>query len=322
MSFDIRRALAFSLMAGLWIGVPLDAQERRVSIPRTADGRPDMNGRWTNATYTPFERPDEFAGKEVFTAAEAAAYAKRRHDQLLAQPQDAIHYDDAIWQSEPSGAKGLSSLRTSLVVEPRDGKIPPMNAAGRKRAADRAAARKLIDPFTSAQSRPLAERCIMWGHEGPPMLPAGYFPNLEIVQGPAHLSVIQEITHNARVIPVDAAPHVAAAIRQYGGNSRGRWDGDTLVVETTNFTDLTAFRGASMDMKVTERFALVDKNTIEYEFTIEDPATWDVPWKARIPLRRTEDPVYEYACHEGNYGMVNILRAQRAAERAAQPGTR
>jgi hypothetical protein len=297
------------------------AASRPGPVPRTADGRPDFQGRWTNATYTPFERPDELAGKEFFTEAEAAAFAKSRHDRLLAQPQDAIHYDDAIWQGEPGGAKGVSTLRTSLVVEPKNGKLPPMNAEGQRRAEALAAARKKSDQFASAQSRPLAERCIMWPHEGPPMLPAGYFPNLEIVQSPGQVAVLQEITHNARVIPVDAGSHIAASIRQYAGNSRGRWDGDTLVVESTNFNNLTQFRGASEQMVVTERFTMVDADNIKYEFTVSDPATWDTPWKAEVPLKRTPDPVFEYACHEGNYGMQNILRAKRLEEAKARGGT-
>ena len=297
------------------------AAARPGPVPRTPDGRPDFQGRWTNTTYTPFERPDEFATKEYFTVEEAQAYSKKRYDQLLAQPQDAIHYDDAIWVSESSGAKGMSSLRTSLVVEPKNGKIPPMNAEGRRRTEELAAARKKTDQFASAQARPLAERCIMWGHEGPPMLPAGYFPNLEIVQSPGQVAVLQEITHNARVIPVGAGPHVASSIRQSGGNSRGRWEGDTLVVESRNFTSLTAFRGASEHMVVTERFTMVDADNIDYEFTVVDPATWDTPWKAEVPLKRTPDPVFEYACHEGNYGMVNILRAKRLEEAKARGGT-
>jgi len=297
------------------------AAARPGPVPRTPDGRPDFQGRWTNTTYTPFERPDEFATKEYFTVEEAQAYSKKRYDQLLAQPQDSIHYDDAIWVSEPSGAKGMSSLRTSLVVEPKNGKIPPMNAEGRRRTEELAAARKKADQFASAQARPLAERCIMWGHEGPPMLPAGYFPNLEIVQSPSQVAVLQEITHNARVIPVGAGPHVASSIRQYGGDSRGHWEGDTLVVESRNFTNLTAFRGASAQMVVTERFTMTDADNINYEFTVTDPATWDTPWKAEVPLKRTPDPVFEYACHEGNYGMVNILRAKRIEEAKARGGT-
>jgi len=287
------------------------------SPPRTTDGHPDMQGYWTNGTYTPLERPTEFGTKEFLTPEEAAAYAKRRDDQLRAQPRDNIHYDDAIWQGERE-VKGLTSLRTSLIYDPPDGKIPPTTAEGQKRADARAAARKLLGPADNAQMRTLGERCIMWPHEGPPMLPAGYFPNLQIVQGPGTFVVMQEIIHNARVIGYDSRPRLNRAIQQYRGDSRGRWEGDTLVVETANFTDATQFRGSSAAMKVTERFTMLDRDTIQYRFTVDDPATWARSWSAEIPLIRTEDPIYEYACHEGNYGLPNILRAQRVADAAAK----
>jgi hypothetical protein len=328
MSSRLLGSAAFAAAMGIGLAtVPLaghgagvgDAEERPArsfSPPRMPDGHPDMQGYWTNATYTPLERPEEFGNKAFLTKEEAAAYAKRRNDQLLAQPKDNIHYDDAIWQSEKD-VKGMSSLRTSLIVDPPDGRIPPMTAEGQRRADARAAARKLRGPADSAQVRTLAERCIMWGHEGPPMLPAGYFPNLQIVQGPHQFVVMQEITHNARVIGFDGRSHVSPAIRQYGGDSRGRWEGDTLVVETTNFNDATQFRGSSSALTVTERFTMVDANTINYRFTVEDPTTWARPWTAEIPMKRTSDPIYEYACHEGNYGLPNILRAQRVADAAA-----
>jgi len=287
------------------------------SPPRMPDGHPDMQGYWTNATYTPLERPAEFGNKEFLTREEAEAYAKRRNDQLLAQPKDNIHYDDAIWQGE-NYKKGLSSLRTSLIYDPPDGKIPQMTAEGQKRADARAAARKLMGPADNAQMRTLGERCIMWPHEGPPMLPAGYFPNLQIVQGQGTFVVMQEIIHNARVITYDGRPRLGKAIQQYRGDSRGRWEGDTLVVETTNFNEATQFRGSSAAMKVTERFTMLDRDTIQYRFTVEDPTTWARSWSAEIPLNRTEDPIYEYACHEGNYGLPNILRAQRVADAAAK----
>ena len=192
------------------------------SPPRTPDGHPDMQGYWTNGTYTPLERPAELGTKEFFTREEALAYAKRRDDQLRAQPRDNIHYDDAIWQGERE-VKGLTSLRTSLIYDPPDGRIPPLTAEGQKRAEARAAARKLMGPADNAQMRTLGERCIMWPHEGPPMLPAGYFPNLQIVQGPNQFVVMQEIIHNARVIPTDGRPRLGQAIRHYRGESRGRW---------------------------------------------------------------------------------------------------
>ena len=287
------------------------------SPPRMPDGHPDMQGYWTNGTYTPLERPTEFGTKEFFTQEEAIAYAKRRDDQLRAQPRDNIHYDDAIWQGERE-VKGLTSLRTSLIYDPPDGRIPALTAEGQKRTEARAAARKLMGPADNAQMRTLGERCIMWPHEGPPMLPAGYFPNLQIVQGPNQFVVMQEIIHNARVIPTDGRPRLGDAIRHYRGESRGHWEGDTLVVETTNFTDATQFRGSSSTLKVTERFIMIDRDTIQYRFTVEDPATWARPWSAEIPMIRTEDPIYEYACHEGNYGLPNILRAQRVADAAAR----
>ena len=306
-----------SAVIAVTAGAVLSAQSVSFSPPRMADGHPDMQGYWTNSTYTPLERPSEFGTKEFLTPEEAKAYAKRRDDQLRAQPRDNIHYDDAIWQSERD-VKGLSSLRTSLIYDPPDGRIPPMTPEGQKRADARAAARKLLGPADNAQMRTLGERCIMWPHEGPPMLPAGYFPNLQIVQGPGAFVVMQEIIHNARVIRFDGQPHVGKAIQQYRGDSRGRWDRDTLVVETTNFNDATQFRGSSSALKVTERFTMLNRDTIQYRFTVEDPATWARPWSAEIPLIRTEDPIYEYACHEGNYGLPNILRAQRVADAVAK----
>jgi hypothetical protein len=281
--------------------------------PRTPDGQPDIQGVWSNATYTPFERPAELADREFFTAEEAAAYAKRRLDQLYNQPADAVHYDDAIWMSEKQ-PRGVTTLRTSIIVEPKNGRLPPMTAEGQRRAAERAAARKRVGAFDSAQARSLSERCIIWQHEGPPILPTGYNSNLQIVQGPDYVVVMHEMMRDPRIIPLDGRPHLDPAIRKYRGDSRGRWEGTTLVVETTNFTDKTAFRGASDAQRVIERFTPVDAETIRYEFTVEDPQTWASPWKGEYPMKRTEDKLYEYACHEGNYGIANILRAQRVAE--------
>ena len=296
---------------------PLMAQSKPSPLPRTADGKPDFQGFWENATYTPFERPEQFKDREFFTPEEAQAYTKQRVDDFLDQDDSVPHYDDAIWMLE-KGGKGLTSLRTSIVVEPKNGRMPPMNAEGQKRAQERAAARKLVDPFTSAQTRSLSERCIYWAHEGPPVLPTGYNSNVEIVQAPGQFVIIPEMMPVARVVPLDGRPHLSKAIRNIRGDSRGWWEGDTMVVETTNFTDRTAFRGSSEHLKVTERFTLVDADTLRYQFTIEDPSTWDTPWKGEYPMRRSQAQRYEYACHEGNYGIVNILRGQRAAERAAQ----
>jgi hypothetical protein len=293
-------------------GLALHAQSK-FNPPRTPDGKPDMQGYWTNATYTPVERPAEFKDQEFFTVAQAQEYAKKAQDRFLSQPDDDAHYDNSIWMVE-KGLKGVSTLRTSIVVDPADGHIPPVNAEGRKRAEERAAARKKIDIFASVQNRGISERCIYWAHEGPPLMPTGYNSNLQIYQSPGEFVVIPEMMPAARIVPVDGRAHVSAALRSLHGDSRGRWDGDTFVVETTNFGDRTAFRGSSEHLKVTERFTLVDANTIRYQFTVDDPHTWDRPWSGEYPMTRIKEPIYEYACHEGNYGMPNILKGQRAVE--------
>ena len=301
-----------ALVAQAQTSGPRQKDGAHAGIPRTPDGRPDFQGSWTTATYTPLERPDEFKNKEFFSAAEAEDFAKRSLERFLDQPDTDAHYDNAIWMSEKT-PRGLSSLRTSIVTEP-DGKIPPMNAEGRKRNQERAAARQRVGIYDSAQTRGLSERCIYWAHEGPPLLPTGYNNNLQIVQSPGEFVIIPEMMPVARVARMGGGSHVGPAIRNIRGDSRAWWDGDTMVVETTNFTDRTAFRGASEQMKVTERLTLTDANTIRYQFTIEDPHTWDRPWSGEYPMRRTNFPMYEYACHEGNYGMANILRAQRKIE--------
>ena len=293
--------------------------------PRTPDGRPDLQGYWTNDTFTPLERPPELAGKELFTEEEAAAYLKRRLDQFLAQPKDNIHYDDAVWQGENYAKE--PNRHTSLIVDPRDGRIPPLTPEAEQRAAALAAARRSSGPADSAQSRSLAERCISWGTVGPPMIPPTYNANLQILQGRGYVVILNEMIHDGRIIPLDGRPHVGRHIRQLAGDSRGHWEGDTLVVDTTNFTDKTNFRGAPRNTRqdivasdalhVVERFTRVDADRIRYQFTVEDPATWTRPWSGEIPIRRFEGPLFEYACHEGNYALVHLLNGARAEEKAA-----
>src|SRR5688500_9532407 len=278
----MKRIFAFTVAAVLASSSYLVAQ-RPASIPRLADGKPDLQGYWTNQTFTPLERPAQVKDKEFFTPEEAAAWAKRGLDNIIDQPRGAevksdqdIHYDDAIWMLEgyPKGAL----LRTSLITDPPDGRIPPLNAEGQKRQQERVAARKAIGPFDSAQARGLSERCIYWAHEGPPLLPTGYNSNLQIVQAPLNFVVVPEMMPVARVVPLDGRPKVGAAIRGYRGDSRGRWDGDTMVIETTNYSEKTAWRGASENMKVTERLTMVNKDAIRYQFTVEDSSTWTQPW--------------------------------------------
>ena len=296
----------------------------QATVPRTPAGHPDLQGFWTNDTFTPLERPAELAGKEVFTEEEAAAYLKKRLDQYLGQPKDDIHYDDEIWQGERYSKE--PNLRTSLIVDPRDGKVPPLSPEGERTAAARAAAKKSTGPADSAQVRTLAERCISWGTVGPPMLPPTYNANLQILQTRDHVIIRHEMIHEDRIIPLDGRPHVGANIRQLAGDSRGHWEGDTLVIDTTNFTDKTNFRGAprntrqdilaSSSLHVVERLTRVSADRIRYQFTVEDP-TWTRPWSGEVPIRRFDGPLYEYACHEGNYGLVNLLTNARADEKAA-----
>jgi hypothetical protein len=216
------------------------------AIPRLADGKPDMQGYWTNQTFTPLERPAQFKDKQFFTAEEAATYARERLEDVKDVPRgeqvksDAdIHYDDGIWLLEHF-EKG-AMLRTSIITDPADGRIPPLSPEGQKRAQATAAARKLVGPFDSAQARGLSERCIYWAHEGPPLLPTGYNSNVQIVQAP-NLFVIQpEMMPVARVVPLDGRPKLASALRAYRGDWRGRWDGDTMVVETTNYSEKNAW---------------------------------------------------------------------------------
>jgi hypothetical protein len=316
-------AFLLALIPSVYLqGQTAAAARRPAAIPRLADGKPDMQGYWTNQTFTPLERPAQFKDKPTFTAEEAAAWAKRGLDNIHDQPRGAevtsdaeIHYDDAIWMLEgyPKGAM----LRTSIIIDPADGRIPPMNAEGQKRAQERAAARKRVGQFDNAQARSLSERCIYWAHEGPPILPTGYNSNLQIVQAPQTFVVIPEMMPVARIVPLDGRPKVGSAIRGYRGDSRGWWEGDTMVIETTNYSEKTAWRGASENMKVTERFTMISPTTIRYQFTVEDPATWTRPWSGEYEMTRIEGPLFEYACHEGNYGLPTILRGARLAEATA-----
>jgi hypothetical protein len=302
---------------------PAPATATAKGIPRLADGKPDMQGYWTNQTFTPLERPAQFKDKTYFTAEEAAAFAARALEDVKDVPRgdqvksDAdIHYDDGIWLLEHY-EKG-AMLRTSIITDPTDGRIPPLNAEGQKRAQERAAARKGIGPFDSAQARGLSERCIYWAHEGPPILPTGYNSNLQIVQAPGTFVIQPEMMPVARVVPLDGRPAIGAALRAYRGDSRGRWEGDTMVIETGNYSDKTAWRGSSQNLKVVERLTMTSSKTIRYQFTVEDTSTWTRPWSGEYEMTRINGPLFEYACHEGNYQLPSILKGARRAESAAQ----
>ena len=295
------------------VPAPKPASKVEWTPSRTTDGQPDLTGYWTNATYTPLERPAEFAGREFFTIAEAAAYEKQRVQQFNSQAPDDIHYDNAIWQTE-TYTRGVATLRTSLITDPKDGRIPPLTPEAQQRAAERAARRG--NPADAVQNRTLAERCVTWGNDAPPMLPPGYYANLQVLQGSGYVVVLTELIHTARLIPLDGRPHLASRMHQLLGDSRGHWEGNTLVVDTTNFTDKTAFRGSGEKLHVVERLTRVDADTIRYEFTVDDPTTWTRTWSAEVPMKRMQGPLFEYACSEGNYGVANILRGARVEEAA------
>jgi hypothetical protein len=285
---------------------------------RTPDGHPDLQGFWTNATITPLERPRDLGAKEFFTAAEAAENRKRAlvPSSVSERGGTEAHYEFTQFGLDRTQAQVAFSLRTSLIVGP-EGRVPPLTPEAEQRNAERAAAAKGHE-FDGPESRGIQERCIVWGNEGPPMLPPGYNSYLQIVQAPGYVAILQEMIHDVRIIPLDARPPVPQNIRGWLGVSRGRWEGDTLVVDTRNFTDKTNFRGSRENLHVVERFTRVDDNTIRYEFTVDDPTTWTRPWSAELPLAKDKGPIYEYACHEANYGMANNLKGARAVEKAAE----
>ena len=294
-------------------------------VPRTPEGQPSLEGIWTNATVTPLERPRELADQAFFTEEEAAEYeaqASERNDadRRNSDPEADLRraYNDFWWDR---GTAVVSSRRTSLIVDPPEGRIPPLTPEAQARADDRAEARRL-HPADGPEDRSLNDRCISRGSNGPPMLPGGYNNNYQIVQTRDHVVILIEMIHDARIIPLDGSPHLSENVQLWMGDSRGRWEGDTLVVETTNFTDQTNFRGSGENLRVVERFQRVDENTLLYQFSLDDPDSFTSPWSGEIPMKKTEGPIYEFACHEGNYAMTHILAAARAEERGAEDAPR
>jgi hypothetical protein len=294
-------------------------------VPRTSDGRPDLQGTWDFRTITPMERPTDLSGKQVLSDQEAAEFeVKNRRNQDVREktPRGVVNgtqstadveraYNDFWWDF---GNRVVSTKRTSLVVDPPDGRIPALTAEAQKRAAARREMRER--PAQGPEDRGVGERCILGFNAGPPMLPSAYNNNVQIVQTPGYVVLHNEMVHNARVVPLDGRPH--GTVPQWNGQSRGRWEGDTLVVETTKFKGETAFQNSSEDLHLVERFTRVDADTLVYEFTVTDPATWTKPWTAQVPMMRTDDLIYEYACHEANYGMTNLLKGARFVEKEGE----
>jgi hypothetical protein len=285
------------------------ASPKAGAIPRDAEGHPDLTGIWSNATRTPFERPAVFAGKATLSDEEARVWEARetqrweegatidggRPVSIQGGAYNVLFYDNGSGLARFDGQK-----RTSMVVDPSDGHIPPVLPG----AGDRARRRDIIPGDYHSLSNDT--RCLVGNTPAVPMTPALYNNNYEIVQSADSIVIVLEMVHDARIIHMNAK-HVSPTTRQWFGDSIGHWEGDTLVVETTNFNDQTRYRGSSMDMKVTERFRLVSDKTIEYRATMEDHSTWAKPWSIELPFNAVPGPLYEYACHEGNYAIVDIL---------------
>ena len=300
------------------------------TVPRTADGHPDLQGVWANNTATPLERPDVWADKTSLTDEELAELKAAAAD-VTASGLDAV-FGDQLALAALAGIKDVDSYdpatgnynqfwlverdfdnRTSLIVDPANGSIPALTPDAQR--AGRGQPPPLIaEKADSWTDRPLSERCITYGV---PLLFAGYNAYYQIFQSREHAVVLMEMIHDARVIPIDGRPHLTGGIRQLHGDSRGHWDGDTLVIETTNYSKMGAFLSASTDLRVTERFTRIGPDTLSYEITFEDPTTWTRPWTVMIPLKRSDDAIFEYACHEGNYAMEGILAGARLEEAAA-----
>ena len=298
---------------------------------RTPDGQPDLQGYWTNATYTPLQRPNNIT-KDFYSKEEAAQIEKQAAERESEQTEPGtiadVHYDFTQFGLDRNQSTHASSLRTSMIVDPSDGRLPPVTADGQKRQADRAAERRRMGATTDdVRNMPVGTRCIIMAGSGPPMMPTAYNSNYQIVQAPGYVMILTEMIHDVRIIPLDSRPQLPQNVRQWIGSSRGRWEGDTLVVETANFNGKNPFQNSSEDMRVTERFTRLDADTIDYKFTVEDEKTWARPWTASLSLRKAVGPIFEHACHEGNYGVANTLagaRAEdkRAAEAAAKKGSK
>ena len=304
-------------------------------IPRTPDGRPDLQGVWANNNATPLERPDALADKAELTEEELKRF-KAKHDELFKGDGEAA-FGDSVYHSIVNDDQAHESYdpttgnynhfwvvdrefekRTSLIVDPPDGRLPAMTEAASKRAAAEAAYAK-AHPADSYTDRINSDRCITFGV---PFIAAGYNGYFQIAQTADHVAIMQEMAHETRIIPVDDSPHLDDAVRQWNGDPRGRWEGDTLVVETRNFSAASDFMQYSAEnLHLTERYRRVDEETLEWTLTFDDADRWVQPWTMVINLKQSADPIFEYACHEGNLSMEGILAGARAEEAAAAAGT-
>ena len=308
------------------------AQSTNTTAPRTPWGAPDLQGVWDFRSITPMERPEELAGQEFLTEEEAANLEQEavdRNELLLDRPARRTKVTDSVDRGE-DGAPGfynnfwmdegtttVATRRTSLVVDPPDGRLPPLTQAAMKRKDNMAMAR--FGWVEELGALGLQLRCIVGFNSGPPIAPGAYNQNVQVFQTEDHVVLLNEMVHSARVVPLDGRDHIDNSIRQWMGDSRAYWEDDTLVVETTNFLRETSFRSGLSDehLQLTERFTRVSPTTLMYEVTVNDPTAWTQPWTYQLPMRKSDLPLYEFACHEGNYSLYNILAGARADEQAA-----
>ena len=316
-------AVAAVSVVALLVPLPVAGQ---VSTPW---GDPDLQGVWDFRTLTPLERPEELAGKEVFTAEEAAQFQAEQLSDIEgrdeAVPADIVGNYNQFWFDR--GTTVVATRRTSRIVDPPDGRLPPLTPEAERRTTSPEAQRVIlagrgIVPPVSWEDLSPGSRCIHHGKAGPPINPGAYNNNMQLFQAPGYVAILNEQIHSVRVIPLDGRSHLASGIRQWMGDSRGRWDGEVLVVETTNFNGKHAQAGrpnltSSEHQSLTERFSRLDTETLLYEYTVTDPATWSEPWTAQVTMTKSQDLLYEYACHEGNYSMQVRLAGARATEKEA-----
>ena len=338
------RSVAAWMMTGLLLAAPVAAGQAG-SSPRTLDGRPDLQGVWDFRTVTPLERPEDLSDRAFLTEEEAAkieAGAPQRRERGLAPSQvrteplpaggggAAVGGYNEFWFDRGTNVVGN---QTSLVIDPPDGRLPALTARGEtlyqvgSPLEDLTMTRPVRVRTVGAgvdqpEDRGLSERCLVGFNAGPPMIPGGYNNNMQVFQTPDTVVIFNEMVHDARIIPLDPRPRISDQIQLWAGQSRGHWDGDTLVVETTHFSDLRASYeptsrvaiGTGSTVTLTERFRRVDAQTLLYEYTVDDPTIFTQPFTVSLPMRRNDQPLFEYACHEGNYGLLNILRGARTDE--------
>ena len=336
---------AFVLVCVTTVLAPVAAGGQE-AVTRTPWGHPDLQGTYTNKTITPLQRPAELADRAELTAEEVANLEREvidRNAELLARPARRTEVTESV-DVGADGAPGFynnfwldrgvtSTGRTSIIVDPPDGRLPPLTPEAQQDEDARRAARGARGPADTWTDMDLNDRCMLWS-VGPPMLPTGYNNNYMILQTPDTVAIQVEMIHDTRIIPLDGRPRLGRPIPQWLGEMRGRWEGDTLVVETRNIArseegssfgnDVVRIRaangGRTGNLRIIERFTRVDADTLRYEFTVEDPTRWTSPWSGELPLRRTDESLFEYACHEGNYSIVNMLSGARAEDREAARG--